>query len=725
MTGGAERQAARLAACLARRGAGVRILTGRQDPRWAPHAERDGYVVTRLSAPALRCVGSLVFMLKVVWFLIRRASRCDLIHVFMLKHEALAALIAARLMRKPIVLRPSGASTIGDVGWALAHPLRRLLLHALRRADAFIALSTDIASELASAGFPRSKIRVIPNGVPVPAEAATGNPRRVVFLGRLAPEKNLPVLLDAWRTVTREESGAELVVFGEGPERERLERLAADYGLGASVRFAGFVEDTWTALSEAGVFVLPSASEGMSAALVEAMAAGLAVVATDVSGSRDVIASGRNGFLVRPGDKAELAEKILVLLKDDSLRRKLARAARDYALENLDENVVTDSHLELYASLLGRRLRAGRRKIRVAHVIATLDAGGSERQMAKLVALLDRDKFEPQVVCLTRLGPTKTILDAAGVETRLVAKRSKFDLGAFARLCAMLRRFRPDVVHTWLFTSNAYGRAAALVARAPRTFASERSTDPWKGIGHRAVDRVLAIFTEKIFVNCEAVRDALVKRKIPQSRIALCPNMVESPRRAVGGREPEALRASLGVPAGAPVVGYVGRLSREKGVARLIDAHEIVRGAFPEAVLLVVGEGELREELEEKAARVGGVVFAGRREDLRAFYALFDVLALLSDYEGSPNSVLEALAAGTPAVAAEVGGVAELARDSGGVVAVAPADTRAAAEAVVALLRDAERRHRMGERGSRYVAESHAPEKVARMIERYYVRQKG
>jgi len=723
LTGGAERQAARLARGLADRGVRVRVLTGCQDAAWKKREWRDGYEIIRLSTPRMRGLGTFVFMMKLVWFLLKNAGGYNLIHVFMLKHEALASLLAARLVSRPVVLRPSGAAEIGDVGWAMSRLFGRAILYPLRRADAFVALSRDIANELTAVGFPRKKIHVIPNGVEIPREPAGGDSRQVVFLGRLAPEKNLTVLLDAWRTVIDGQPLARLVICGEGPERPRLEALVTEYGLEHSVNLTGFLEDPQGVLRESGVFVLPSASEGMSAALVEAMAAGLALCSTEVSGSRDIITHGENGFLVEPGNPGVLAECLLKLLKSDDLRRRFAMNARKFAESNLDAGIITDRHIRLYDSLMKSRAEPACGKTRVVHVIATLDGGGSERQMAKLVSSLDRKRFETSVICLTRLGPIEELLVREGIEARLLGKRGKLDPGAFLRLCAMLRGVGADVAHTWLFTSNAYGRAAAVVARVGNIFASERSTDPWKGPVHQIIDRFMARFTKKIFANCEAVRDVLVERKIPEDVIALCPNMVESLRGVSG--ETEALRSSLGIPKGIPVVGYVGRLSPEKGLERLLDTHEIIRRTVGDAMLVIVGDGALRCVLEKRAERIGGVVFTGYREDARAFYPLFDVLVLLSDYEGSPNSVLEALAMEVPVVASDVGSVGELALKTGAVVSIPGPDSNAAAVAVVELLGDAERRKKMGRSGGRYIADNHAPEKIARMIEKYYLERKG
>jgi len=470
--------------------------------------------------------------------------------------------------------------------------------------------------------------------------------------------------------------------------------------------------------------VLCSTSEGMSAALAEAMAAGLPVVSTEVSGSRDLIRDGENGFLVPVGDHDALADRILRIMGKPALASALGEAARRDALDKLDIRKVAEKHLALYGDLVARTEppRPGC-AVRVAHIIATLDAGGSEHQMARLVAELDRKLFEPFVICLTRLGPVARELQSAGVPYLLIGKRGKLDVPALLRLAAVLRRLRPRIVHTWLFTSNSLGRAAALIARVPVVFACERSTDPWKRPWHAAVDRALARCTRTVFANSESVRDALIARGVPAAKIGRMNNIVLPSGDRKSDRQETA--AGLGLPSGVPLVGYVGRLSEEKGPGRLLDVMELVRRELPETSVAMVGDGPARRELQKRVDRLSWCVLTGYRADPRPFYRAFDVVALLSDYEGMPNTLLEAMGEGTPGVAFDVGGVGELARASGAVVRVQAGDVRAAAGAIVALLRDPGRGLDMGRRGMAYIERHHRAESVTNEMSRVYLEQSG
>ena len=720
LRGGAERQAERLAASLASQGLTVRVLTERRNPAWSAHERVKGFEVIRLSAPRIRGLGSAVFLAKLAWWFLRNASRFDLIHAFMLKPEALAALLAAKVLGKPLVLRPSGSAKIGDIGSAGRRFGGRLTVDFLRLADAFVAISRDLADEMARAGFPRAKIHLIPTGVPVPEDQAKPENATVIFVGRLAPEKNLDVLLAAWKRVSERFGEARLDICGEGPLRRELEGLTLELGLKESVRFRGFVEDIYGVLARKGIFVLPSASEGMSAALAEAMASGLAVVSTDVSGSRDLIRDGHNGYLVPAADEKALADRLILLLGNENLRLKMGAAARETALNFLEESRIAAAHEDLYRHLLRRSKRKNKSQKRLVHVIATLDAGGSERQMALLLKYLGDSSFEREVICLTRKGPVEEELSRIGVVARVVGKRGKLDIGALLRLRSMLAGGKADIVHTWLFTANAYGRLAAVAARVPGLFASERSIDPWKNALHAAIDRLLALTTDKIFANSQAVMRALQKRGVGGEKLLLVPNIVE-PAQNVSIEELSALKQSLGIPPNAAIVGYVGRLSPEKGVKNLLNVHAEVRSQLPNTFLVLLGEGPEKRELARMNLAERGIILAGYSSRPGPYYRIFDVVVLLSEYEGMPNSLLEALAHARPAVAFAVGGIEELARSSRGVVPVAPGDWKAAAREIVRLLCDAEKRREMGDKGLEYVLKEHSGAHVARVVRDSYL----
>jgi glycosyltransferase involved in cell wall biosynthesis len=195
---------------------------------------------------------------------------------------------------------------------------------------------------------------VIRNAVDVgaaPSRARGGDrPVQIVSVGRLAPPKDFSTLLAAIAQLP--EGRAHLRVFGDGPLRGELEAQKRALGVDAAVEFAGEVPDTRPRLQDADVFVLASLSEGMPVSVLEAMAAGLPVVASAVDGLEEVVVDGKTGFLTSPGDAAALAARLGQLVNDPSLRSAFGEAGHARVEEYFSLPAWRDAHFSLYRSLL-------------------------------------------------------------------------------------------------------------------------------------------------------------------------------------------------------------------------------------------------------------------------------------------------------------------------------------------------------------------------------------
>jgi 2-deoxystreptamine N-acetyl-D-glucosaminyltransferase/2-deoxystreptamine glucosyltransferase len=199
-------------------------------------------------------------------------------------------------------------------------------------ADAVIALTPSTARMLRGDGIPSGRVHVIPPGydpalfAAAAADPFPGLPRpRVAYLGRLAPQKDVGTLLQAFALLP---AGTRLLLVGDGPDRAALARRAQAFG--GRVHFAGFVPHAAVpaVLAHVDLLVLPSLYEDLSSALIEAMAAGLPVVATRVGGTADLVHHGVNGLLVAPRDPAALAAAISQVLADPAAAARLSAAAR-------------------------------------------------------------------------------------------------------------------------------------------------------------------------------------------------------------------------------------------------------------------------------------------------------------------------------------------------------------------------------------------------------------
>jgi glycosyltransferase involved in cell wall biosynthesis len=362
---------ARLATGLAARGCAVTVLTARWEERWPAEIRYGGVPVVRLINPPQRGWGTLRYMLALRAWLRQHAGDFDLVYVSMLKHDAHAVLGTVGL-RAPVVLRAEGAGENGDCQWQRAARFGRCIQRRCRQASCLVAPGAAIEQELLAAGYPPQRICCIPNGVAIPpprtaaARAAArdalveANPGLLLpldaplalYTGRLHKDKGLAHLIRAWKMLASRWPTARLWIAGEGPQHRELARQIDELDLQGRVLLAGVFDEIDELLSAADLFVLPSYEEGMSLALLEAMAAGLPVVAGDIPGNRPLVTDGEQGLLVPPRDAEALAAAIHRMWNEAELAARLGTAARDRASARFSLDRTLDQHLALFESLL-------------------------------------------------------------------------------------------------------------------------------------------------------------------------------------------------------------------------------------------------------------------------------------------------------------------------------------------------------------------------------------
>lgn len=276
------------------------------------------------------------------------------------------------------------------------------------------------------------------------------------------------------------------------------------------------------------------------------------------------------------------------------------------------------------------------------------------------------------------------------------------DAVALAQLVRLLRRLKPDIVHTHTAKAGALGRTAARIAGVPvvvHTFHGHTFDAYFSSVATRAfveVERGLAKLTHRIIAISEAQRFDLVHRYRVASaeQVRVVPLGLDLDVFRAVSPEPQAVRAELGLPAEAKLVVFAGRLVPIKRVDVLLEAFRRVLRQVPSAHLLIAGDGEarFRQELERTARDVSpqNIHFLGLRRDLPRLFGAADVFALSSDNEGTPVAALEALAAGLPVAATDVGGVAEILGSNPGRV-VPRQDAEALARALIDLLQGGSR----------------------------------
>lgn len=333
IAGGLEGQAHQLAKTLVQRGHCVHALSSRFDPAQQDCEAVEGVRVHRVRWIEFAPARFLLFPFSLAALLFKLRAEVDLVHVHNLSWFGAFVTLCAKALGLPVLTK---LPNFGDFGIARMQrgAFGWLRVFLLQRSDAVVAMTAESLAELAGIGYPMGKVLKAVNGIarsstaPAAQKTTAPAPLTVVFVGRLAPEKGLSDLLHAWASARHAAPEATLRLIGAGPQGDELRVLAADLELGESVQFAGFSQDVAGELAKAEIFVLPSYAEGNSNAILEAMRAGLPIVATHVGGAAFQVGSAGADFLVAPGDRAALAARLVALIEDQALRRRVGQAMR-------------------------------------------------------------------------------------------------------------------------------------------------------------------------------------------------------------------------------------------------------------------------------------------------------------------------------------------------------------------------------------------------------------
>jgi glycosyltransferase involved in cell wall biosynthesis len=346
---------------------------------------------------------------------------------------------------------------------------------------------------------------------------------------------------------------------------------------------------------------------------------------------------------------------------------------------------------------------ASRYPLRVLFLITSMPVGGAETLLANLVRGLDRRRFSPEIVCLKELGPVgEQLACEMRVHSHLLA--GKFDLRVLPRLWRLMRIPRADAVVTVGAGDKMFwGRLAARLAGVPVVASALHSTGWPDGVGR--LNRLLTPITDAFIGVAEAHGRHLIDIEgFPADKVHVIPNGVDAARFAP--RDGAPARRELNIPQEAPVVGILAALRPEKNHELFLAGAAAICEHLPDARYLVVGDGPLRADLEARAARLGladRVHFLGTRRDVPELLAACDLVALTSHNEAAPVSILEALSAGVPVVATNVGSVRETVIEGVTGRLIPPGDLAAYASAAVELLQNAAERRRLGDAGRQLV----------------------
>ena len=356
---GAERQAHRQACELIRRGHRVTVLT-RAIPGQPTVQSVDGVEIRRvIRTLPLGPLFGLTFFASLTRALSQLRRQVDLVHCHQGLWEAIAAGWFHGRTQIPTLVQPAAGGPYGEVELLRQTKGSRWLTRLVLKNSFFVAISEQIEQELRELGVEPDRLLRLGSGIDVsqyaPGESSCRDVlpsgTRVLFLGRLHAQKNLPILLEAWQRVQEACSEAKLLLAGDGPDRAALTHFVSEKGLQSSVTFLGAVSEPREYLRASDIFVLPSISEGMSNSLLEAMACGLPPIVSDAGGNTDLVENDVTGLVINAASAEPLAEALLRLLGDKELRQRLGQEARELIVRGYSLTALVDRYEQVYRQL--------------------------------------------------------------------------------------------------------------------------------------------------------------------------------------------------------------------------------------------------------------------------------------------------------------------------------------------------------------------------------------
>jgi sugar transferase (PEP-CTERM/EpsH1 system associated) len=341
-------------------------------------------------------------------------------------------------------------------------------------------------------------------------------------------------------------------------------------------------------------------------------------------------------------------------------------------------------------------------------LIQGLEIGGPEKLVVDLVLNLDRKKYNLSICCYDKLGTFANKLREEGSSIFLCKRRQGKDYLYPFKLASLIRKKRVQILHMHNETALFYGTIAGKLARIPILIYTEHDGVLPRRLLIAQTNRILSLLNDQVIAVSGYLRNYLVSlEKMDPRKVTIIYNGVDARRFDSNSNNEEEklkIKSELCLDGNIPIVGTIARLDPEKNHQCLLRAIQKICKELPDVVLLLVGDGSIRGELQSLTASLGiinNVRFLGSRGDIPQILSIFDIFVLSSLREGLPVALIEATAMGIPIVATNVGGNSEVVENGVNGILVSSNDEVGLAKAIVELLRDRELAKKMGKSGRR------------------------
>lgn len=367
------------------------------------------------------------------------------------------------------------------------------------------------------------------------------------------------------------------------------------------------------------------------------------------------------------------------------------------------------------------------------YVFDNLEFGGGERVFAQIINRLSDEKYKIVVACLP-IGAFIEKIKGRKAQIKSIDMRNRFNPGVILQLACLMKKENVDIVHSQGARADFFARMAAKLAGAPIVVSTVPmpvegfDVNPIRKFIYKTFNRFSECFVDRFMVVSDALEKMMIeKRRIEPQRIVKIYNGIETDEYCISDAEIAHRRSSFrkksDLGKNVPVIGVIGRLVWQKGFKYFIEAIPDVLKEFKEARFLLVGEGELEDELKMKSKKLkleDKIIFTGFMGDIKDVLASIDIFVMPSLLEGLPMILLEAMAMGKPIVATDIDGMQEV-LDHGKTGLLVPSkDPEALSEAIVNLLIHRDKAHQMGINARRVVEERFGVDIMVQRVEEVY-----
>ena len=715
-----------------------------------------GVPVMALGVKRIYGLSGVLGLVKLTWLLKR--ERIDILHSFMFSENILGAM-AAHWAETPMVItcrRDTGILSEGKPRHFFAYRLTN------RWVDRILCVSEAIRSlVIRTERTLEAKVLTIPNGAQIEASVSAKKKAEernrlgvakdaliVAIVANLSWVKDHETFFKAAQRVKREQPNVRFWVIGEGALRKKLEKQVASLKLQQEVRFFGRVADPKPLLSLADISVNASVSEGMSNTILESMALGIPVVATDVDGNPETVSDGKTGLLVPPKNPEAMAQALLRLLRDSSLRAQMGEAGRDRIRQSLSLERMVQANEALYEAFFKPRVQfifskfpcydetfilREMRCLKTAGVglsIFSIKRGRDPVIHGDAVALMEHTWYipfiSPGVVWAQLYFIFRRPRLYLSTLFYVLAKNARSwdfllkSMALFPKSAALARDLKRRRIYHLHAEWATHPATCALIA-------SHLSGIPFSFTGHaHDIYRNTTMLAEKLE---EASFVVTCTEENKRHLLSLDPRL--SPSKILAnyhGVDLHRFQRNSSASNGKLSLLSVGSLLRSKGFDILIKACRGLKEENLPFECTIIGGGPLEKELRQQVKRLGlddSVKMLGymKQEDMVPYYQKADLFALpvrLDQHWGIPNVLLEAMAAGAPVVCTKLPAIRELVEDGVNGLLVDEKNASALCDALVRLMRDERLRRGMSQVALKTVSEKFNAEKNAMNLVRLF-----